>query len=237
MQQELQSSQTETFENSAASATQINASALVEAINITDNGTTPPAVPSPQTSLPLNKNTQRAELGAKFVPVRCGIESQASAAVNAKHRLQYKGTFEVRLDNPNEVTAKTLEKLCSSGALIFMPDDVSQYPALKRISDADGEVNLSAQMTKAKRPANIDDASWVPLEEMWNDVSKTLRIDGLAPMHMLIARVLAEKGLGGPKISKKLGGSSNAGAGHKHEAMCQVLDNLNELLMKTKATK
>lgn len=187
--------------------------------------------------MPVSKQAQRVELGGKFVPVRCGIESQASAAVNEKHSTKYKGTFEARLDNPNEVTAKTLEKLCSSGSLFFMPNDANQYPALKKICDTDGEVNLSALMTKAKRPANIDDTSWRPLEQMWNDASKTLRIDGLAPMHMLIARVLAEKGLGGPKISKKLGGSSNAGTGHKHEAMCQVLDNLNELLMKTKATE
>lgn len=180
--------------------------------------------------MPSNKQAQRYELYSKFAAARCEIEMQVSAAVNAKCGQRYKGTFEVRFDNPSEVTAKTLLAFCGNGAVFFAPNDIDQHPALKKLRKANDGINLSALMSRVKQPANIDDDSWKSLEEMWNDVSKTLFTQGLAPMHILIAGVLAAKGLGGPKINKKLCSRINGDAGKTHEVMCQILDDLNELL-------
>jgi hypothetical protein len=119
--------------------------------------------------------------------------------------------------------------------VFFTPDDLDQHPTLKKVRKAEDGINLSALMTRAKRPASIDDKSWQELEDMWNDVSKTLYSQGLAPMHLLIAGVLAANGMGGPKINKKLGGSINVSIDNKIEVMCNVLDELNELLVQQQA--
>ena len=109
-------------------------------------------------------------------------------------------------------------------------------PLDKKIRNAENGINLSVLMTRAKRPANIDDTSWHMLEVMWKDVSTVLN-QGLASVQALITRALAEKGVGGPKISKKLGGGMKASAEDKHEVMCQVLDHLNELLTQNVTAK
>jgi hypothetical protein len=179
------------------------------------------------------KQALRYQLASKFTSARCEIESQVSAVVNTKCGQRYKGTFEVRFDSPNEVTQKTLSAFCGAGTLFFTPDDLDQHPTLKKVRKAEEGINLSALMTRAKRPASIDDKSWQELENMWNDVSKTLYSQGLAPRHILIAGVLAANGLGGPKINKKLGGSINVSIDNKIEVMCKVLDALNELLAST----
>lgn len=189
----------------------------------------------PLTAMPVSKQAQRYQLASKFATARCEIESQVSAAVNAKCGQRYKGAFEVRFDNPNEVTTKTLSAFCNNGAVFFTPDDLDQHPTLKKVRKAEEGINLSALMNRAKRPANIDDNSWQELEEMWGDVSKTLYSQGLAPMHILIAGVLAANGMGGPKINKKLGGSINVSIDNKIEVMCKVLDELNELLVQQQA--
>jgi hypothetical protein len=194
-----------------------------------------PSLPPSLTSVPSNKQAQRYELYSKFAEARCEIETQVSAAVNAKCGQRYNGTFEVRFDNPNEVTTKTLLAFCGNGAVFFAPNNLDQHPALKKLRKADGGINLSVLMSRVKQPTNIDDGSWKSLEEMWNDVSKTLYTQGLAPMHILIAGVLAAKGLGGPKINKKLCNSLNGDMGKTHEVMCQIVDDLNELLNQSPA--
>lgn len=185
------------------------------------------------TTSSTTKQALRYQLASKFTSARCEIESQVSAVVNAKCGQRYKGTFEVRFDSPNEVTQKTLSAFCGAGTVFFTPDDLDQHTALKKVRKAEEGINLSALMTRTKRPGSIDDKSWQELEDMWNDVSKTLYSQGLAPMHILIAGVLAANGLGGPKINKKLGGSANVSIDNKTEAMCKVLDELNELLANT----
>lgn len=187
--------------------------------------------------MPMSKQAQRQEVQSKFVPVRCGAEVLASAPVNAECGPRYNGTFEVRFDSPNEVTAKTLSTFAGNGAVHFTPNNIDEHPALKKIRKTEDGINLSALMTRAKRPANIDDASWRALAEMWQTASTVLITAGLTPMHALITRALSEKGLGGPKISKKLSGGMNADLGDKHEMMCQVLDRLNELLAQNAMAK
>jgi len=187
--------------------------------------------------MPMSKQAQRQQLQSKFVPVRCGAEVLASEPVNEECGPRYNGTFEVRFDSPNEVTGKALGTFVGIGALFFTAKNIDEHPALKKIRKAEDGINLSALMTRAKRPANIDDASWHPLEVMWKDVSTVLYNQGLAPLHALITRALAENGVGGPKISKKLSGGMNANAGDKHEVMCQVLDRLNELLVQNATAK
>ena len=115
--------------------------------------------------------------------------------------------------------------------MFFTADDLDQHPNLKKIRKAEEGINLSALMSRAKRPANIDDNSWQELEEMWNDVSKTLYSQGIAPMHVRISGVLTANGLGGPKINKKLGGSINVSSGSQLDVMCKVLDELNKSLV------
>jgi hypothetical protein len=187
--------------------------------------------------MPISKQAQRYELHSKFAKVRCEIEAQVSAAVTAKCGQRYKGVFEVRFDNPSDVTPKALLAFCGNGAVFFAPNDLDQHPALKKLRKADEGINLSALMSRVKRSANIDDDSWNALEEMWSDVSKTLYTQGLAPMHILIAGVLAAKGLGGPKINKKLCSSLAGKAGNTHEVMCQILGDLNELLAQNAMVK
>ncbi|MBB5371077.1 MULTISPECIES: hypothetical protein [unclassified Janthinobacterium] len=185
-------------------------------------------------SLPIpsmTKHEQRYQLANKFAVTRCEIESQVSAAVNAKCGQRYKGTFEVRFDNPNEVTTKTLSTFCNNGAVFFTADDLEQHPTLKNIRKAEEGINLSALMSRVKRPTNIDDNSWQELEQMWNNVSKTLYSQGIAPMHIRISGVLTANGLGGPKINKKLGGSIDVNSGSQLDVMCKVLDELNESLV------
>lgn len=196
---------------------------------------TPPTARAPEMSGPISKQTLRYQLASKFTSARCEIESQVSAVVNAKCGQRYKGTFDVRFDSPNEVTQKTLSAFCGAGTVFFTSDDLDQHPTLKKVRKAEEGINLSALMTRAKRPASIDDKSWQELEDMWNDVSKTLYSQGLAPMHILIAGVLAANGMGGPKINKKLGGSINVSIDNKIEVMCKVLDELNELLVQQQA--
>jgi hypothetical protein len=197
----------------------------------------PQPVQTPVVQLPISKQEKRYQLSSKFATARCAIESLASAAVNAACGAHYKGTFDIHLDNPNEVTGKTLAALCGAGSIFFKPDELDQYPVLKKVRQADDGINLSALMTKAKRPSSIDDNSWQELNEMWNNVSKMFLRQGLAPMHMLIARVLTEKGVGGPRISKKLRSTIDVDANDKHEVLCQILDNLNELLAEIRPTK
>lgn len=186
--------------------------------------------------MPMSKQAQRQQLQSKFVPVRCGAEVLASAPVNAECGPRHNGTFEVRFDSPNEVTEKAINTFSGIGGLYFTPNNIDEHPALKKIRNAEDGINLSALMTRAKRPANIDDASWQALDVMWKDVSTVLN-HGLAPVQALITRALAEKGVGGAKISKKLGGGMKATAEDKHEVMCQVLDHLNELLAQNATVK
>jgi hypothetical protein len=225
----IQTSETNLALNSTqTTSTEVHAPAVVASMS---------AEPSPAVKTPANKQAQRQQLQTKFVPVRCGAEVLASAPVNAECGPSYNGTFEVRFDSPNEVTAKTITTFACNGALYFTPNNIDEHPALKKIRKAEGGINLSALMTRAKRPANIDDASWQPLDVMWKDVSTALNNHGLAPLHALIARALAEKGLGGPKISKKLCGGVNGSAENKHEIMCHVLDRLTELLAQNVTVK
>jgi hypothetical protein len=179
------------------------------------------------------KQALRYQLASKFTSARCEIESQVSAVVNTKCGQRYKGTFEVRFDSPNEVTQKTLSAFCGAGTLFFTPDDLDQHPTLKKVRKAEEGINLSALMTRAKRPASIVDISCLELEILCNLVSKTLYSEGIAPSQFLIAGVWAANGLGGPKINKKLGGSINVSIDNKIEVMCKVLDALNELLAST----
>ncbi|SFV17165.1 hypothetical protein [Pseudoduganella namucuonensis] len=195
----------------------------------------PQPMQAPVVQPPISKQEKRYQLSSKFATARCELETQVSASLNAKCGQPYKGVFEVRFDNPNEVTAKTLSAFCGNGAVFFTPNDLDQHPALKKLRKADEGINLSVLMSRAKRPTNIDDGSWKALQEMWNDVSHTLYTQGLAPMHILIAGVLAAKGLGGPKINKKLCSSLNEGTANTHEAMCQILDDLNKLLIQPPA--
>lgn len=203
----------------------------VNAIKAVHSSATPPTARVPEMPSLVSKHEQRYQLARKFAVTRSEIESQVSAAVNAKCGQRYKGTFEVRFDNPNEVTTKTLSTFCHNGAVFFTADDLDQHPNLKKIRKAEEGINLSALMSRAKRPANIDDNSWQELEEMWNDVSKTLYSQGIAPMHVRISGVLTANGLGGPKINKKLGGSINVSSGSQLDVMCKVLDELNKSLV------
>lgn len=200
---------------------------------VIDNAEAPPVLEAVDsvTTPPIMKQALRYQLASKFTSARCEIESQVSAVVNAKCGQRYKGTFDVRFDSPNEVTQKTLSAFCGAGTVFFTSDDLDQHPTLKKVRKAEEGINLSALMTRAKRPGSIDDKSWQELEDMWNDVSKTLYSQGLAPMHILIAGVLAANGLGGPKINKKLGGSINVNSGGQLDVMCKVLNELNELLV------
>lgn len=186
--------------------------------------------------MPMSKQAQRQQVQSKFVTVRCGAEVLASAPVNAECGPRYNGTFEVRFDSPKEVTEKAINTFSGIGGLYFTPNNIDEHPALKKIRNQEDGINLSALMTRAKRPANIDDASWHALNAMWKDVSTALN-HGLAPVQALIARALAEKGVGGPKISKKLGGGMKANAQDKQETLCQVLDYLNELLEQNATAK
>lgn len=200
-------------------------------IDAVDSSIAPSTAMLPEMPLPISKQAQRYQLACKLTTARCEIESQVSAALNAKCGQRYKGTFEVRFDMLNEVTTKALSAFCSNGAVFFTPEDLDQHPALKNIRKSQDGIDLSALMNRVKRPTNIDDTSWHQLEEMWSEVSTTLYSQGLAPMHILIAGVLAAKGLGGPKINKKLCANINADTGNMHEVMCQILDDLNEQLV------
>ncbi|MEG0084105.1 MAG: Hsp20/alpha crystallin family protein [Massilia sp.] len=229
--------QVQTSETGAAmtSAQPVSPRAATTAVATTD--AVSHAVIAAAAPIPMGKQAQRQQAHGKFVTVRCEIESQVNAAVNAQRGRRYKGTFELHIDTPKEVTVKTISACGSSGVLFFTPDKIDEHPELKKIRKVADGFNLSALMSRAKPPANIDDASWQVLEEMCNDVSTVLRTHGLAPMQALITRALAEKGLGGPKISKKLGGGMTGKAGDKHEVMCQVLDHMNELLAQNVAAK
>lgn len=174
----------------------------------------------------MTKQEQRYQLFRLFDPLRAKIETFVTSAVNARCSARYKGFFEVRFDNPNDITAKSVADFCMTGAVFFTADDLTEQAALKKIRKAEAGVNLSALMTRAKRPTNIDDAAWRELANMWNEVSTVLRIDGITPMHSIVTNALTTAGCGGPKINKKLGGGINANAQDMHVVMCQVLQQL-----------
>lgn len=234
----MTSNQTQLVETNASLAElPVTLNEIVDGIASAPDTATLTKVPYSLVKPPMTKQVQRYQLFGRFDPLRCKIETYVTTAVNSKCSASHMGTFDIRFDNPNEVTPKTLSAFCNNGAVFFIPDDINQHPALKNIRKSENGINLSALMNRVKRPTNIDDTSWHQLEEMWSEVSTTLYSQGLAPMHILIAGVLAGKGLGGPKINKKLCGSINADTGNKHEVMCQILDDLNKLLVQDPTVK
>jgi hypothetical protein len=186
---------------------------------------------------PVNKQTLRSQIGSMFAPVRSEMEFAASAPLNAIAGPRYKGTFEVRFDNPNEVTPKALLAFCGNGSVFFTPDSMGDYPDLGKMRGVDDGVDISALATRSKRPSHMTEESWEKVKKMWADISEILYTQSLAPLHVLIARVLAAEGMGGPKVSKKLRRSNDSKTADKHEVMCKVLDDLLALLRQSATEK
>jgi hypothetical protein len=176
------------------------------------------------------KKSHRHELISLLAAVHSDIEVKASAAINAKHRHQYQGTFEVRFNMPSEVTAKTVSVLAANGAVFFKPDATSDNALFEKLCKTDGVLNLSALTSRSKRPANIDEAPWQKLSTMRDDISVTLYNEGLAPIHALINQALAVHGMAGPKVSKKLRANNLPDTSDKHAAMCAALKHLSVML-------
>lgn len=222
-------------ENSTALDTAPQANTGIEsAIIVAD------AAPMPTEQAPLKqevaaaatKKSHRHELTSLLADLRSDIEAKASAAINAKHRHQYKGTFEVRFDMPSDATVKTVSALAANGAVFFAPDVNVENAPLEKLRKADGAINLSALMGRSKRLASIEEGAWKKLTDMWHEVSVTLYNEGLAPIHALITHALAVNGMGGPKINKKLRASNITDTSNKHAAMCTALKQLSEMLVR-----
>ena len=220
-------------ENSAVSDAATQAHPVHDSNTIAEN----PAVmrttqaPLMQDATPVAaKKSHRHELISLLATVRSDIEAKASAAINAKHRLQYQGTFEVRFNMPSDVTVKTVSVLAANGAVFFKPDMTSENALLEKLCKDDGVLNLSALTGRSKRPTSIDEAAWQKLSTMRDDISITLYNEGLAPIHALINQALAVHGMAGPKVSKKLRANNLPDTSDKHAAMCAALKQLSEML-------
>ncbi|SFV16543.1 hypothetical protein SAMN05216552_10533 [Pseudoduganella namucuonensis] len=153
-----------------------------------------------------SKQEERRDLSALVDIVRCLSESRCASVTNSAYGRTYKGTFDVRFDNPDEVTPKTLNAFLSKGVLIFFPDDITDYPSMKKYCKQDGGINLSALCTRKNRPANINEAEWASLMSMWAAVSTVLHVKGIDPIYTIFTEALRSLGHGGPKINRKLGG-------------------------------
>jgi hypothetical protein len=153
-----------------------------------------------------SKQEERRDLFALVDIVRCLVELRCAGVTNNKHGAACKGMFDVRFDNPDEVTPKTLNAFLSKGVVIFFPDEINQYPSLKKYCKHDGGINLSALCTRKSRPANINEAEWASLMNMWAAVSTVLHVKGIDPIYTVFTEALRSFGYGGPKINRKLGG-------------------------------
>lgn len=163
-------------------------------------------VQQPPVDVVKSKQEERRDLFALVDIVRCLVESRCAGVTNSGYGAAYKGTFDVRFDNPDEVTPKTLNAFLSKGVVIFFPDDINQYPSLKKYCKHDGGINLSALCTRKGRPANINEAEWASLMSMWAAVSTVLHVKGIDPIYTIFTEALRSFGYGGPKINRKLGG-------------------------------
>lgn len=153
-----------------------------------------------------SKQEERRDLFTLVDVVRCLVESRCAGVTNSEYGATYKGSFDVRFDNPDEVTPKTLNALLSKGAVIFFPNDINQYPSLRKYCKHGGGINLSTLCTRKNRPANIGESEWTSLMGMWNAISTVLHVKGIDPIYTVFTEALRSFGYGGPKINRKLGG-------------------------------
>lgn len=160
----------------------------------------------PITDAVKSKQQERRDLSALVDIVRCLSESHGASVINNEYGVIYKGTFDVRFDNPDEVTPKTLNAFLSKGVVLFFPDDINDYPSLKKFSKPDGGINLSVLLTRKKRPANLNEAEWTSFMAMWAAISTVLHAKGIDPIYTVFTEALRSFGYGGPKINRKLGG-------------------------------
>lgn len=176
---------------------------------------TAPALPAPSlesltqqpaTDVVKSMQEERRDLFALVDIVRCIVESRCAGVTNNKQGVACKGTFDVRFDNPDEVTPKTLNAFLTKGVVIFFPDDINQYPWLKKYCKHGGGINLSALCTRKNRPANINEIEWAALTDMWEAISTVLNAEGIDPIYAVFTEALRWSGYGGPKINRKLGG-------------------------------
>lgn len=185
----------------------------------------------PTIDMVKSKQEERRDLFALVDIVRCLVESRCAGVINNDYGVAYKGTFDVRFDNPDEVTPKTMNTFLSKGVVILFPYDINQYPWLKKYCKQDGGINLSALCTRKSRPANINEAEWVSLMSMWAVVSTVLHAKGIDPIYTVFTEVLRSFGQGGPKINRKLGGGLASMQGTQ-APMHDVLKKLISLLEK-----
>jgi hypothetical protein len=175
---------------------------------------------------------ERRDLFALVDIVRCIVESRCAGVTNNKQGVACKGTFDVRFDNPDEVTPKTLNTFLTKGVVIFFPYDINQYPWLKKYCKHDGGINLSALCTRKSRPTNINEAEWASLMSMWATVSTVLHVNGIDPIYTVFTEALRSFGYGGPKINRKLGGglaSVQVGQAPMQEVLKKLISLLEEL--------
>lgn len=178
-----------------------------------------------------SKQEERRDLFTLVDIIRCLVESRCAAVINKELGTTIKGTLDVRFDNPDEVTPKTMNTFLSKGVVILFPYDINQYPWLKKYCKQDGGINLSALCTRKSRPANINEAEWVSLMSMWAVVSTVLHAKGIDPIYTVFTEVLRSFGQGGPKINRKLGGGLASMQGPQ-TPMYDVLKKLISLLEK-----
>lgn len=179
-----------------------------------------------------SKQEERRDLFALVDIVRCLVESRCAGVINNDYGVAYKGTFDVRFDNPDEITPKTMNTFLSKGVVIIFPNSIDDYPSLKKYCKQDGGINLSALCTRKSRPANINEAEWASLMSMWVAVSTLLHVKGIDPIYTVFTEALRSFGHGGPKINRKLGGGLASLQGTQapmHDVLKKLISLLEEI--------